>query len=326
MPVIHVGVNEGTGKIYSNVILVTHGRGHWRHQGLEVDLHETGSRRNTLPRLASGDLDVAAQGPNYEFFSNWSTDRPMAMVADHGSARPGRGGPGGIVARPDLIQSGRLTDWADMGGLRVALSPRRYDHDWVTVSSALRHGGLTIDDVQVVTMDFGGGRHSALVNGTIDITTVDRPASIKEGEENGDFLVWKREWEIRPGRQQRALMFSYRFCIDRREEAQRFMNGYLEGLREYYDAFEHGINRDAIIDVLAEQCGDSRLVVEASPPAGLNPDGRLNVEGIGEELRWYQDGGFLPTTITLEGVIDYTFLDHALAQLGPYKPPAIGRA
>jgi ABC-type nitrate/sulfonate/bicarbonate transport system substrate-binding protein len=319
---IRVGVNEGTGKIYSNVILVTYGRGHFKDQGLDVELLETGSRRNTLPKLASGELDAAAQGPHYELFTNWDPARPIAMVADHGSAQPGRGGPGGIVARPDLIKSGRLRDWSDMKGLRVALSSRRYDHDWVTVSSALKRGGLTVDDLEVVTMDFGGGRHEGLINGTIDITTVDRPASIKEGEERGDFLVWKREWEIRPGRQQRALMFSHRFRTERRDEAQRYTTAYLAGLREYYNAFEHGINRDAIVAALAEQCGDAREVVEATPPAGVNPDGRLNIEGIEEELRWYQDGGFLAKTIKVEGLVDYSFLDNALAQLGEYRPPA----
>ncbi|MPZ13044.1 MAG: hypothetical protein GEU73_01225 [Chloroflexi bacterium] len=322
MATIHVGVNEGTGKIYSNVTLTTYGRGHFKDQGLDVELHETGGRRNTIPMLASGELDVSAQGPHYEFYASCEPERPYVMVADHGTARAGRGGPGGIVARPELIKSGRLKEWADLKGLRVALSPRRYDHDWVTVSSALARGGLTTDDIEVVTTDFGGGRHEALVEGSIDLTTVDRPASIAEAERTGAFIVWKREWEVRPGRQQRAVMFSHRFRTNRRDEAQRYVIAYLTGLREYFDAFEHGINRDAIIDVLAEQCGDPREVVEATPPAGLDPDGRLNLDDIGDELRWYQDRRFLPTTISLDAFVDNSFLDSALDQLGTYHPPA----
>lgn len=321
MAPIRVGVNSGTGKIYANVTLSTLGRGHFNRHGLDVELVELGGRRVTIPLLARDELEVTSQGPTYEFFSSWDPEHPMTMVADHGSAREGRGGAGGIVARPELVRSGVLRDFKDLRGKRVALSPRRYDHDWVTIGAALKLGGLTVDDIDVVTMDFGAVRHDGLVNGTLDVTTVDRPASIKEAKESGAFVVWKYEYEVRPGRQQRTVMFGPRFASERPDEAQRYVTAYLEGLREYYDAFEHNVDRDAILDVLARECGDSRDVVEATPPAGLDPDGHLNTEGIAEELRWYQEGGFLPWTISLDRVVDESFLDHALTELGPYRAP-----
>jgi len=33
------------------------------------------------------------------------------------------------------------------------------------------------------------------------------------------------------------------------------------------------------------------------------------------------NGGFLPRTLTLDTVIDEHFLEHALIELGPYRPP-----
>jgi NitT/TauT family transport system substrate-binding protein len=281
---------------------------------------ETGGRRATIPLLVSGELEAGAQSPTYEFFQSWDPVRPLVMVADHGSVREGRGGAGGIVARPDLVASGVLRDFADLKGKRVGLSPRRYDHDWVTVSEALERGGLTVDDIEVVTMSFGDVRHEALVKGEIDLTTVDRPASIKEGKESGAFVVWKHEYEIRPGRQQRVVMFSHRFRNERPDEAQRYVVAHIRALREYYDAFERGINRDRVIDVLAEQCGDSRSVVEETMPAGVNPDGYLNVAGIAHDLQWYQAGGFLPTTLSVERCVDHRYVDAALKELGPYAP------
>ncbi|HEY3115781.1 MAG TPA: ABC transporter substrate-binding protein, partial [Chloroflexota bacterium] len=175
MAAIRVGVNNGTGKIYANVTLSTFGRGHFKRHGLDVELVELGGRREMVPLLAKDELEVASQGPSYEFFAALDPQKPMVMAADHGSAREGRGGAGGIVARPDMIQSGKLRDFKDLRGKRIALSPKKYDHDWVTIGAALKRGGLTFDDVQVVTMDFGGGRHEGIVNGTIDIATVDRP-------------------------------------------------------------------------------------------------------------------------------------------------------
>ncbi|MBM2809446.1 MAG: transporter, substrate-binding protein, aliphatic sulfonates family [Chloroflexi bacterium] len=323
MTSIKVGMNGGTAKIYAGVTLVGIGRGYFKRQGLDIEVLETGGRRDSIPMLASDELDVTAQGPNLEFFQAWKPNGSIVMVADHGAAKPGRGGAGGIVARPELVTSGQLRDFSDLRGKRVALSPRKYDHDWFTICSALELGGLTVDDIQVVTIGMGGGRHEALADGSIDVTTVDRPASIKEGAETGAFVVWKHEYEVRPGRQQRAVVFGHRFRTERPDEAQRYIVAYLQGLRDYYDAFENGVNRDTIIDVLSAECGDPRAVVEATIPAGVNPDGYLNVDAIEHDLRWYQDGGFLSDSVPLDGLIDHSYIEAAIAELGPYRAPEV---
>ncbi len=315
---IRVGINEGTGKIYANVTLLAAGRGYFKEAGLDVQLRETGGRRATMPLLVSGELEAGAQSPTYEYFQSWDPTGPILMVADHGSVREGRGGAGGIVAKPELITSGRLRDFPDLKGLRVGLSPRQFDHDWVTVSEALERGGLTVADIDVVTMSFGDVRHEALVKGEIDLTTVDRPASIKAGKASGTFVVWKHEYEIRPGRQQRAVMFSHAFWSQRGEEAQRYVAAHLRALRDYYDAFERDINRDEVIAILAEQSGDAPSVVEETMPAGVNPDGYLNVAGIAHDLQWYQSRGFLPATLSVDQCVDHQFIELARKDLGPY--------
>ena len=104
----------------------------------------------------------------------------MAMVADHGLLRPGRG-TGTVVARPELIEQVKLQDYSDLREKKIGLSASRGHHDWMTLAWALRRGGLTFDDVEVVTVPFGpadrprsepSDRHRALADGTIDLTTV----------------------------------------------------------------------------------------------------------------------------------------------------------
>lgn len=136
------------------------------------------------------------------------------------------------------------------------------------------------------------------------------------------WVVWKQEWQLRPGRQQRTVVFSGQFAAERQDEAQRYVTAYLEGLREYYDSFEHGVNRDVIIDVLAQECGDSREVVADSAPAGVDPNGRLSVKCIEDELHWYQEGGFLPWRISVEQTIDEKYIEQAVQELGPYSIPS----
>jgi NitT/TauT family transport system substrate-binding protein len=272
--------------------------------------------------LVAGELDASPQGPSLEFFRAWDPERPIIMVADHGSMRPGRG-TGAIVARHGLIESGALTDYADLRGKRIGLSPLRGDHDWLTFATALRRGGLTFDDVEVVVCDFGGGRHDALAQGTIDLATVGRPSSIAEGRDAGLFGIWKHEYEVRPGRQQRTIMFGYNFWSARPEDARRYVLAYLRAARDYYAAFELDVDRDALVDVLAREAGADRdMVANDMTPLGINPDGYINVDDVAADLTWYEEEGLLPQPIATDRVIDHPALEGALAELGPYRRPS----
>ncbi len=325
MAKIVLGIPEGTGRIYAGPTLVALGRGYFRDADLELEVVESGGRRGSIPMLAAGELDVSPQGPSLEFFRAWDPERPIIMAADHGSMRPGRG-TGAIVARSELITTGALRDYADLRGKRLGLSPLRGHHDWLTFATALRRGGLTFADVEIVTCDFGGGRHEALANGTIDLATVGRPSSIAEGRDAGLFDVWKHEYEVRPGRQQRMVMFGHTFWSTRPEEAQRYIAAYLRGARDYYAAFELGIDREAVVDVLARESGANRaMIANDMTPLGINPDGHLNVEDVAADLGWYQEQGLLDQSISIDRVIDHRFLEAALRELGPYEPPSSTR-
>jgi ABC-type nitrate/sulfonate/bicarbonate transport system substrate-binding protein len=319
---IVLGIPEGTGRIYAGPTLVALGRGYFQEADLEIEVLESGGRRGSIPMLVAGELDISPQGPSLEFFRAWDPERPIIMAADHGSMRPGRG-TGAIVARSDLMKSGTLRDYADLRGKRIGLSPLRGDHDWLTFATALRRGGLTFADVEVVTCDFGGGRHEALANGTIDLATVGRPSSITEGRDAGLFDVWKHEYEVRPGRQQRTVMFGHPFWSTRPDEARRYIAAYLRGARDYYGAFELGIDHEAVVDVLAREAGADRgMVANDMAPLGINPDGYLNVEDIAADLGWYQEQDLLDQNVSIDGVVNHRFLEAALAELGVYQPPA----
>lgn len=318
MAEIVLGIPEGTGRLYAGPTLVALGRGYFAERGLQIRVVESGGRRGSIPLLASGELDVSPQGPSLDFFQAVDPERPILMVADHGSMRPGRGS-GAIVARPSLVESGQLRDFADLRGKRIALSPIRGDHDWMTFASALQQGGLTFDDVEVVISDFGGGRHEALANGTVELATVGRLSSIVEGRESGAFVVWKHEYEVRPGRQQRTVMFSHRFRTERPEEAQQYVLAHLQGARDYYAAFEENVDRETVIDVLAEQSGERRdIIANDMVPVGINPDGYMNAEDIAADLQWFVREKLLDQSLSLDRVLDHRYVDAAIAELGRY--------
>jgi len=315
---IQLGVIQGTGRLYAGPTLVALGRGYFGQQGLDVEVKQVDGRAG-ISQLASGQLDVAPMGPGFYFFHDWTADAPTAMVADQGQLRQGRGS-GAIVARPALVESGALRDFADLRGKRVGISHDRGDHDWLTFAAALRLGGLTFDDVELVSCGFGDARHKALADGTIDVSTVGRLSSILEGKATGAFVAWKPEYEVQPGRQQFAVMFSHRFRTEQPDQARRFVLAHLQGSRDYFGAFEKGTDRHAVVDVLATQTGYPReAVANEMIPQGVDPNGRMNLDGVAADLAWLQEQELVDPAIRIDGVVDQSYLESALAELGPYR-------
>ena len=319
MEPVTVGIVGGTGRVYAGPTLVAFGKRYFHEEGLDLDLVESGGAEDSIARVANGDLDVTIHGPGLDFFLNWTPETPIAMVADQGSLRPGRG-TGSMVARPELVEQGMLQDYSDLRGKRIGLSSRRGHHDWMTVASALRRGGLTFDDVEVVTVAMGEERHRALADGTIDLTTVGRPQSIAEGRDAGAFVVWKYDYDIQPGRQVWSVIFGDRFRSERPDAARRYVRAYLRGARAYHDAFEHGVERDEIVTVLAAEARTSEdTVANKMNPMGLNPDGYINMATVADDLRWLEQEGVLPRPVPVDQIVDHSYLEDALAELGRYQ-------
>ena len=54
-------------------------------------------------------------------------------------------------------------------------------------------------------------------------------------------------------------------------------------------------------------------------PVGLHPDGRINVEGLIEDQRFYVEKGTVPTPVDIRQLVDHSYVESALQVLGPYQ-------
>ena len=161
MDPITVGIVEGTGRVHAAPTLVAYGKRCFHEVGIDVDLVETGGPEDAISKVASGELDVTVRLVGLDFFLNWTPEAPMAVVADQGTLRPGRG-TGTIVARTELIEQGKLRDYSDLRGKKIGLVARRGNHDWMTFAWALRRGGLTFEDAGLMSwMEAPRTKHSA---------------------------------------------------------------------------------------------------------------------------------------------------------------------
>jgi NitT/TauT family transport system substrate-binding protein len=51
----------------------------------------------------------------------------------------------------------------------------------------------------------------------------------------------------------------------------------------------------------------------------MNPDGKVNVQSLAEDLAFYKEQGLITGDIRAEQVVDHSFVEAALKELGPYK-------
>ncbi len=126
--------------------------------------------------------------------------------------------------------------------------------------------------------------------------------------------------ELYPNQQIATLMYSPEFA-SRTDAAQRFMIAYVRSLRDYNDAFGKGIGRAEVAQILARHTTVKDLALyDKIVPAGLDPDGRQNVQGIRDDLAlWTRLGCTSGEVADVGRVVDESFVHYAVGVLGPYQ-------
>ena len=53
----------------------------------------------------------------------------------------------------------------------------------------------------------------------------------------------------------------------------------------------------------------------------MNPDGRVNVQSLADDLHFYREQGLIKGDVKLDELVDHSFVDAVVKELGPY--PAV---
>jgi ABC-type nitrate/sulfonate/bicarbonate transport system substrate-binding protein len=310
---VHVGVLSS---ISDSGIYIGVAKGYYRELGLDVQV-DTISDPNTIGTLVNtNQLDVGGYGVNTNPFLAAARGIGVKMVADKATLRPGFEGFVALVARKELLDSGQIRTWADLRGRKLAkLAP--CDSNEPNVEKALERGGLTRDDVEIVYMAFPD-MVPALANGAVDAAVLLEPF-IAVAKERGIAGPIPGTDELYPNQQVATLYYSPDFA-QRTEAARRFMIGYLRAVRDYNDAFTKGVGRAEVVQILAQNTPVKDVALyDKLVPAGLDPDGRLNVAGIRDDVAlWTRIGCTQGEVADVRQVIDESFAQYAVGVLGPY--------
>ena len=298
-------------------IFVANERGYFKEEGIDLDIQRFQTLVDMVAPLTGGQLQIAAGGLAASLFNAADRGVGLRIVADKGQAPSPEWDFAALVIRKDLIDAGQVKDYRDLKGLRLVTSGRGNSPE-VALATALRKGGLSLQDVNFTQMGFPD-MVAAFQNKGIDGGIVIEPF-VSRIVSDGSGVRWNGNVDIFGGNEQiAAIVYGEQFAT-RTDVAQHWMNAYIRGVRDYNDAFgPKKKSRDEVVQILAANTTvKDPKVFDQMRPAGLDPDGKLDTSSMKTDLNYYVESGQVKSSADLSKLIDTSFQEAAVKALGPY--------
>ena len=300
---------------------VAHSRGYFKDEGLDVEIIPFDSAARMIAPMATGELQVAAGGPSAGLYNAVARGVDIRMVSDKSKNVVNRSSVH-VLVRKELIESGRVKTIADLKGLKYANGAPGSSSTSIFYA-LFKKAGFSMEEVQEVSMSFPQ-QVTALETGAIDFAAPPDPAgtlAIKRGVA----VLLTESWELIPSHQVAVTLYGGKFIKEQADQGRRFMRAFLRGVRDHNDALDaggrfEGAKGDAIIDILLKY-GPFKdpQVYKSFVMAFCDPDGKLDMKSLQFDLDIFGDLKMLEQTVDLANVIDTSFLNWAMQQLGPYR-------
>jgi NitT/TauT family transport system substrate-binding protein len=295
-------------------------RGYFAEQGLQLDYVAFQSASDMVPALATRQVEGGGLSVNAATINAAARGIEIKAVADKGSLLPGFSWEVFLI-RKDLADSGRFRGAADLKGLVFATTPPvNAGAGYPALDRLLSQAGLTQADLRLEALGFAE-LNAALAGKSIDVAIQLEPMATAAVEQ-GIATRWLGLDEIYPNQQVAVIGYGPAVTADNPALGRAFMVAYLKGVRDYYRAFTMGAGKADVAAIIAKHSTvKDPALVERMAPAGLNPDGHVNLEALIEDQRFYVEKGVVPTPVDMYQLVDHSYVDAALRILGPYQTP-----
>ena len=278
-------------------------KGYFKEQGIRNEVSTFASAAKVLPALTTGEMNVSVGSPSAGLFNAIAQGATFRSVADKGQNRAGTGFTM-LSVRKDLLDAGQVKSVRDLKGRKVALFAKGISQHYLLGKMA-EEVGLTINDFELVPLA-GPNQLTAFETKAIDAAMTAEPwgARFEEQGVARRFRTADQVQNISP-LQSAAIMYSGQFIKERRPVAQRWMNAYLKGCAFFATK---GVQDAEVVAILEKHTKVPAKVIRAATPHYLDPQGRLNLENLADQIKWYVAHGLMPQEISVEKVVDLSFL------------------
>ena len=301
-------------------ICVAIAKGYFAEQGLEVQITQLQTAAMMMAPLGAGQLDVATGAPTAGLFNAVAHGIDLKCVASEAISAPGYGVIA-ILVRKDLIDGGHVKSFKDFKGMKFG-QVGQGTAAFVTMSEALRRGGLTYKDVHETFIGFPE-QITAFANGSIDAACTIEPFATK-AIQGGYAVRFSGSDVLIPNGMNGCIFFSGNFVRNQRDVGVKFMVAYIKGLRFVAGALNkgrlNGPNANEVIDALVKYSAihDAAIFREIVPNA-VDVNGALNIPNLRFDLAAFRGANLIDGDTPVEQVVDTSFTEAAVKILGPYR-------
>ncbi|MBV9119088.1 MAG: ABC transporter substrate-binding protein [Chloroflexi bacterium] len=299
-------------------VLIAIEKGYFKDLGLNVTTEPARATAEEIPLLSTGQLSVGIAGPEPALFNAVGRGIPAKFVAPYAVLAKGNAY-AGLVVRQDLIDSGQYKGPQDLKGKNIAITALGGTSEFY-VHTILQSAGLSNSDVTFQALQLSD-MPAAFANKRIDAALGIEPViTALEAQKIAKRVI--AIGDIFPSGVVTFVLMSPVFIKDHPDAAQRYMTGFLRGVREYYQAFSgNGSNRAEIVQILTKTTvvKDPKLydqMVANNGMALVDPNLTMDQTLTSQMQDYYLQQGTQKDRVDLGQLFDNSFATFAVNQLG----------
>lgn len=304
--------------ISSAGIYLAQERGYFKAQGLKVEINDFNNSSASMTALLSkGELDVGAGNIVSAHFNAINLGQRFKFVADKGHLTEKKDYIA-LLVRTDLVTSGRYRSPKDLKGFKMGLTSLDGVSQQIIAERILTKNGLNPKDVEFIKLSYAE-MNSALKAKLIDATIQVEPF-LSKAVLDGFAQNMMSASIVHPAQQSAVLLYSQDFIEKNPIEAKHFMMAYLQGVRDYNNAFEKGKDRQKVIlDLKKTLKIEDENIWNKMHTVGLDNNGLINKESLKEDIEWYFSKKYISKIPDMKNIVDMQFSDSASIELDKNK-------
>src|SRR5579885_3609468 len=225
-----------------------------------------------------------------------------------------------LVVRKDVWDSGAIRGPQDLLGRTIYVQAGVGSGPHLVASRWLMRNGIDPRRLDWSPMNYPEV-YAAMQNQGIEVGFSTEPL-VTTGIERGVHQILATQEEMYPTTSRLYAVFST--GIDRvgPQVGERFMVAYLRAARAYINAFEYGVDEDAIIDILTQETPlKDAATYRKIKYSWVDPNGVVSRATLESDAQLFEDLGLINGSVDLSGVFNDKYRDFAVQYLGEYRPP-----